>query len=105
NFVANHLLKYCHFIEDTQGDVMELRFIRDITGREIDFVVLKNKKPLYAVECKKGEKQVSKNILYFSERLDIPKFYQVHQGNKAYSYSDKISVLPFAEFCKEVHLI
>ena len=62
NFVASHLLKFCHYHEDVHGDSMELRFLRDIAGREIDFVVIKNKKPLFAVECKSGEKNVSKRI-------------------------------------------
>ena len=39
NFVASHLLKWCHFMEDTQGFKMELRYLRDVEGREIDFVV------------------------------------------------------------------
>lgn len=59
NFVAGHLLKFCHFVEDTEGHKMELRFLRDVYKREIDFIVLKNKKPLFAVECKSGEKQLS----------------------------------------------
>jgi len=25
NFIASHLLKYCHFIEDTKGFSMELK--------------------------------------------------------------------------------
>ena len=45
NMVAGHLLKYCHHLEDTQGHRMELRFIRDVDLREIDFVVLQDKKP------------------------------------------------------------
>ncbi len=104
NFVASHLLKYCHFLEDTQGEKMELRFLRDVTGREIDFVVLKNKKALFAVECKSGEKSISPHLKYFSERTAIPKFYQVHRGKKAYSISDRIQVLPFQIFCQEVGL-
>jgi hypothetical protein len=104
NFVAGHLLKYCHFIEDTEGDTMELRFLRDVDGREVDFVVLKNKKPLFAVECKSGEKSASPHLKYFADRTPIPMFYQIHQGSKSYSVSDKIHVLPFADFCKEVQL-
>lgn len=42
NMVASHLLKYYHFIEDTEGDSIELRFLRDHDKREVDFVVLKN---------------------------------------------------------------
>lgn len=100
NFVASHLLKYCHFHEDTQGDKMELRFLRDIDGREIDFVVLKNKKPLFAVECKTGERKPSPHLKYFSERTAIPRFYQVHQGKTRYALSDRIDLLPFGEFCR-----
>jgi predicted AAA+ superfamily ATPase len=105
NFVASHLLKYCHYIEDTQGDQMELRFLRDTAGREVDFVVLKNKKPIFAVECKTGERQVSPHLKYFSERTNIPKFYQVHSGTKSFAHSDQIFIMPFTEFCKEVNLI
>jgi len=99
NFVASHLLKYCHFLEDTEGWKMELRFLRDLTGREVDFVVLKNKKPIFAVECKYGEKSVSPAIHYFKERTTIPIFYQVHLGQRDYQVDSKIRVLPFVKFC------
>ena len=39
NLVACHLLKYCHFLEDTEGNRMRLRFLRDTDRREVDFVV------------------------------------------------------------------
>ena len=80
NLVASNLLKYCHRLEDTEGDCMELQFIRDSMGREIDFVVVRNRKPLFAVECKTGESRLSRNIAYFAERTNIPQFYQVHTG-------------------------
>jgi predicted AAA+ superfamily ATPase len=105
NFVGSHLLKYCHFHEDYEGHKMELRFLRDTDGREIDFIVLKNKKALFAVECKTGEKNLSRHISYFAERTDIPKFYQVHRGSKHIVYSDKVALLPFNEFCKVENLI
>ncbi len=104
NLLASQLLKYCHFIEDTEGDTMELRFLRDTAQREVDFVVLKNKKPLFAVECKSGEKQVAKSILYFKERTPIPKFYQVHLGKLDYLSPEGVRVLPFPTFCRELNL-
>lgn len=104
NLVASHLLKYCHFLEDTEGYRMELRYIRDVELREIDFVVLKDKKPIFAVECKTGEKQISKSIKYFSDRLPIPKFYQIHLGSKEY-IDGNIHVLPFEKFCKLEKLV
>lgn len=105
NMVASHLLKYCHFKEDVDGYSMELRFIRDVDKREIDFVVLKNKKPLFAVECKQGEKSVSPHLFYFKERTSIPHFYQVHLGKVHKQIDDRISVLPFESFCKEIGLV
>ncbi len=105
NLVAGHLLKYCHFIEDTQGHLMELRYLRDIEKREIDFVVLKNKKPLYAVECKTGEKKLSEHIKYFKKRTPIPQFYQVHLGSKDYEPAQGMRVLPFTTFSKLVGLL
>ena len=104
NMVASHLLKFCHYLEDTEGEKMELRYLRDTDQREVDFVVVKNKKPLFAVECKTGEKNVSKSILYFKSRTSIPVFYQVHMGSTDYLSADGVRVLPFHLFCKELDL-
>lgn len=105
NLVASHLLKYCHFIEDTQGIPTELRFIRDFDKREIDFVVLQNNKPLFAVECKSGEKQLSPRISYFKARTPIQKFFQVHLGKRDFLDSETgARVLPFTTFCRELAL-
>lgn len=105
NLVASHLLKYCHFIEDTQGHSMEIRYLRDTDGREIDFVVIKNKKPIFAVECKSGERQLSKHIAYFKERTGIPEFYQIHLKDKDYGAPSTGRVLPFVKFCKEMGMV
>lgn len=90
--------------EDTQGDKMELRFLRDVEKREVDFVVLKNSSPLFAVECKTGEKTLSPHIRYFSQRTTIPKFFKVHMGNADYAPEKNIRVLPFPQFCREINL-
>ena len=103
NMVASLLLKYCHYMEDSQGFLMELRFLRDKDGREVDFVVLKDRKPIFAVECKTGEKSVSKHIAYFAARTSIPIFYQVHLGKRDFeSLGGKARVLPLITFSKEI---
>jgi len=103
NLVASQLLKYCHFVEDTEGHSMELRYLRDTDRREVDFVVLKDRKPLFAVECKTGEKAVSPALRYFSERTPIPRFYQAHLGERHFS-TGRITVLPFVRLCRELDL-
>jgi predicted AAA+ superfamily ATPase len=103
NFIASQLLKYCHLREDTEGFRMDLRFIRDTDKREIDFVVLKDGKPMFAVECKSGEKSINPALFYFMKRTPIPKFYQVHEGRKDFE-KNGVRVLPVQKFCKELDL-
>lgn len=52
NLVALHLLKLCHFLEDRDGHRVELRYVRDFEGREVDFLVLAEGRPWFAVEAK-----------------------------------------------------
>lgn len=105
NLVASQLLKYCHYIEDTEGYDMELRYLRDINKREVDFVVLKDKKPLFAVEAKVSSKNQNEAIPYFTLRTDIPKFYTVHLDEKDFGNEEKGGrTLPFWKFCQELKL-
>lgn len=102
NMVAGHLLKYCHAIEDAEGHDMELRYIRDTDKREVDFVVLRDGVPEFAVECKTGERHASPACRYFRERTSIPLFYQVHLGTKSFGNADSDTlVMPFWAFCAE----
>ena len=83
---------------------MELRYIRDTDGREVDFVVLRDSRPLFAVECKLGQRNLAKSIPYFAARTTIPRFYQVHLGDADYE-NGPARVLPFHAFCLETGLV
>jgi len=101
NMVAGHLLKYCHFIEDTEGYKMDLHYLRDRDGREVDFVIVQDNKPLFAVECKSSGQSLSKNIGYFKARTDIPEFYQVHLSDQDFGSAHvEGRSLPFWKFCQ-----
>lgn len=105
NMVASHLFKYCHFIQDTQGYRMELRFLRDKAGKETDFVVLKENKPLFAVECKLNDSKIDPAIKYFSEKLSIPKWYQVTLEGKDKVIAPNIEILSLSSLCKKLDLV
>jgi uncharacterized protein len=101
NLVASHLLKYCHFVEDFEGDTMELRYLRDVQGHEVDFVVLRNKTPEFAVECKTGDKGLSQGVKYFASRTPIPEFFQVHLRERDVVQKEyRVRILPFTKFCQ-----
>lgn len=107
NLVAPHLLKYCHFQEDTEGDDMSLRFLRAANGREIDFVVLRNSKPEFAVECKNGGRNLNRNIVYFSQRTPIPRFYRAHlndNGEDSEWPDARARIIPFVRLCEMLEL-
>ncbi len=102
NLVACQLLKYCHWREDTEGFSMELRFLRDTDKREVDFVILQDGRPEFAVECKTGEARSSAAADYFRQRTPIPLFYQVHRGGRDYGNERSgVRLLPFVRFCRE----
>ncbi len=77
NLIASHLLKLVHFITDYEGYKAELFFLRDIDKREVDFLVVIDGKPWFAVETKFNDSSLSPHLLYFKERLSIPYVYQV----------------------------
>ncbi len=104
NLVAAQLLKFCHFREDTQGFSMELRYLRDTDRREVDFVVLEDGRPQFAVECKATGRPPSPHLRYFRDRTNIPAFYQVHLGSEDYQAARDIRVLPFTRFVHELDL-
>jgi len=103
NLVAAQLLKFCHFVEDTQGHPMELRYLRDTDKREVDFVVLRKSRPIFAVECKVSGKHLDPALQYFAARSGIPRFFQTHLGEQRYERG-RVTVLPFARLCEELDL-
>lgn len=69
NLVACHLLKWCFFLQDTQGRDIELRYFRDVDKREVDFVIVENGKPTLFAECKTAEKNAGRSLLYLKKRF------------------------------------
>jgi predicted AAA+ superfamily ATPase len=72
NLIASHLWKAAQIWTDRGLANLELRFVRDRDRREVDFLMVKNNKPWFLVECKLSETSFSENLRYFSQRLDVP---------------------------------
>ena len=69
NLVATHLLKRLQFLEDRDGYRYELAYIRDKEKREVDFVLLKERKVEQCIEVKWADDKPSSALKYFTERL------------------------------------
>lgn len=77
NLIASHLLKFCHYLHDVEGVRAGLRFLRDVEGREVDFMVTLDEKPWFCVEAKASAKIASRSLLHFKTKLNLPLAYQV----------------------------
>jgi predicted AAA+ superfamily ATPase len=69
NLVATHLLKHCHFLEDSTGDRWELSYLRDKEGREVDFVLLRDGELVQLVEAKWSDADPSSALTYYCNKL------------------------------------
>ena len=98
NLVASHLLKFCHGLEDVEGFRMELCYLRDVTGREVDFLVTCNRKPWFAVECKLSDQSIDPSLTYYRDRLKIPWVYQVVCHGERDFEVDGVRCLPAHRF-------
>ncbi len=77
NLVAFHILRLSHWCEDLYGEKSELRYFRDVLGREVDFVLLRKGKPWIVVEVKSTEKNLTPGLKYFLERVKVPFAFQL----------------------------
>lgn len=69
NLVACHLLKWCLFLQDTEGRDMELRYFRDVDKRDVDFVLVENGQPTQFVECKTADTKPALSLRYLKKRF------------------------------------
>jgi predicted AAA+ superfamily ATPase len=77
NLIACHLLKWCFFIQDTEGRDVELRYFRDVDRREVDFVIVEDENPIHFIECKKSGKSLSRSLYYLKVRFPTVQATQV----------------------------
>lgn len=99
NLTACHLLKWCHFMEDTEGREVELRYFRDIDKREVDFVLMEDGQPSRFIECKKTYRGKNIALRYLKERFPKAKAMQITlEDIEGYVDKDGIEYQPAAKF-------
>lgn len=101
NLVATHLLKKIQFLEDATGERYELNYIRDRNGPEVDFLIVKNRKPLLLIEAKVSDDVRSKSLYYFMEKLKIEKAVQLVLNPIKANTKDGILVISASEWLSQ----
>lgn len=98
NMIAGHLLKFCHLLKDYGGYDAELRFLRNVDKREVDFLVTIAGKPWFACETKLSSENIDNNIHYFKSRMEIPYFFQVILKENVDFIKDGVRVISASKF-------
>jgi len=94
-----HLLKWCHFMADTEGRDVELRYFRDIDKREVDFVLTEDGKPIHFIECKKTYRGRNIALRYLKQRFPKAKATQIFlEEGEEYTDKDGISLQSAGSF-------
>ncbi len=102
NMIACHLLKWVHYRQDAFGEDYDLRYCRDVMNREVDFVILKDQKPVQLIECKHRDGEVSDSLRYLGARFPGVPAAQVYlEGTKDYVNGSGIRVTPALSFLLE----
>ena len=89
NFVALELKSRVDLWNDVLEDMYELKYIRDRTGAETDFLVLKNSRPFMLCEAKLSSQSISRHHYSHSKLVgDVP-FVQIVKKNNVLKVEDK----------------
>jgi hypothetical protein len=75
--VACHLLKAIEGWTDLGFGDFELRYLRDKQKREVDLLVVKDRKPWFLVEVKTSDKTLSPSLAYFQAQTNAQHSFQV----------------------------
>lgn len=103
NFIGSHLLKWCHWLEDSEGEDMELRYFRDNEQREVDFVITKDGNPILFCEVKLSDKSPSPNLRYLKKKFPTVRAVQVLLDPiDPTIHLDGIEILPALSFLNDL---
>jgi len=101
NLVACHLAKWVDFQQDVLGRDLELRYFRDVDGREVDFVLCERGKAKLLVECKWGDDDIARGLSYMKARFSAADAWQISAtGKKDYVTPEGIRVAPALAFLR-----
>ena len=99
NMIALHLLKWVYWKQDTEGKDIELRYFRDIDGREVDFLITEDQMPVLCVECKVKEDIPTKAMHYFLNKFPNCKAWHITlEGDKNVTTKEGVHIAPAEVF-------
>jgi uncharacterized protein len=98
NLIAVSLLRMAARFTETGAGLFEIMYIRDAMKRKVDFVLVKDGRPVALFEAKETDRSISPAGRYFSQKLDIPFYQVVHFCEKPEAFPGNCYIVPAANF-------
>jgi len=98
NLLAVSLVKMAARFTETGLGTFEVMYIRDTAKREVDFVLVKDGKPLALFEAKEGGREIAPDIQHFGRMLNLPCYQIVRDLDRAEAFPENRFLLPAAAF-------
>lgn len=103
NFVALTLLKELHYQEDVNGTSGALHYLKIKGGKEIDFLVVQNKKPRMMIEAKLTDHTPSGQFQSFSKFFQKVEMLQLVKNiDRKFDYPSGVKVRPFVDWALKI---
>lgn len=104
NFIAISLLKNILARNDNLGKNEKLQYLRTKEGKEVDFSIINNNNDIMEIiEVKLSDKQLSKNLKYFSNKYKL-KGVQIVKNLKREKNIDGIKIVEATNYLKNLFL-
>jgi predicted AAA+ superfamily ATPase len=98
NACAAALLKHVHFLHDTKGRDIDLRYTRTKEGREVDFAVVLDGRPAWLIEAKRGDATPDPSLAFFRAAFKPDRTIQLVQNLRRETHQNGVEVVRAAEW-------
>jgi predicted AAA+ superfamily ATPase len=103
NLLATHLLKHVNFLNDSEGQSLELNYVRTTSGKEIDFVLTDaNGDATHFIEAKLSDEKPSYALRQMSQDHPHAAAVQVVKNAKHAFDVQGVAVRPAAQWLREL---
>ena len=93
NTCAVCLQKYVHYLQDVKGQDIDLCYVRDKEGHEVDFALALNGTLQKLIEIKHSDYKPSKYLNYFAKRIPQIEAIQLVHNLRIEKYHDNLKIL------------
>jgi len=98
NLMAVSLVRMAARFTEMGLGSFEVMYIRDKEKREVDFVLIRDNRPMALFETKEGDSEISPSGRYFGKRLGIPLYQIVHGFGRCEAFPENCFKIPASKF-------